>query len=390
MICIAEAYLHKLGHAAPGDRAVNFALFFVFTYLLIVPHELGHSIAAWLLGWDIFRITFGIGPCWTKWRIAGILIRFRLIPDGGSVSAFSLRQRNWRICRLIFIAAGPLMNLAIAILAVEFAGGWRQFIDDLFASTWSTLGVASAFTFIVNLIPQTVWTHEGTSVSDGLQIARLLFKPLPSERIRRTSYYLAQGAALMANDDAEQAVKIFSTAHIEYPEDASIAVSLSAALMKAGKVDEGRSLVCRLLQLHTGEGPISATLRNNLAWADLLIGSPALLGEADEASTAALSFAPWEACFQGTRGAVLAFIGKPDKALHFLRQAIKDADQRSDRSALLCAMAIAEHHGGHQKMAAKLVDKARHLDPKCKLLSRAEAQIAGHPVGLAFASVEFT
>ncbi|HEX5242223.1 MAG TPA: site-2 protease family protein [Tepidisphaeraceae bacterium] len=389
-MCIAEAYLHKVGHAASGDRAVNFALFFVFTYLLIVPHELGHVLAAWLLRWDMFRITFGIGPCWMKWRIAGILIRFRLIPDRGSVSALSFRQHNWRVCRFIFIAAGPLMNLAIAVLAIEFAGGWRQFIDDLFANTWSTLGVASAFTFFVNLVPQTVWTHEGASVSDGLQMARLLFKPLPSEKIRRAVYYLAQGGALMANDDAEQALKVFSAAHIEYPEDPSIALSLSAALMKAGKVEEGRSLICRLLQLHTCEGPINATLRNNLAWADLLIGSPMLLAEADEASTAALFFAPWEGCFQGTRGAVLAFIGKPDKALHLLRQAEKNAEQRSDRSALLCAMAIAEHRRGHQKVAAKLVDKARHFDPKCKLLSRAEEQLAGHPVALAFSSVEFT
>lgn len=386
-VCVFGIYIRNYERAGTPNNAMNFALAVVFVYLLIIPHELGHAIAARLLRWDIFRVTFGIGPCWMEWRVGGIPVQFRLIPDRGSVSTLSLRHRDWRACRFITIAAGPLVNLAIAILAIELAGGWTIFISDPFASVWSTLGAASAFVFVVSLIPQTVWTQEGKSVTDGLQMARLLFKPLPSERVRRIAYFLAKGGALAAIDKAEEALKVFSAAHIEYPEDASVTASLATTLMMTGKAEEGRSLVCGLLQVHKTENAIRAVLRNNLAWADLLIGTPALLGEADEMSAAALSLMPWEAYVQGTRGTVLAIIGNPDEAMQLLRKAMKGADRRYSRSAIYCSMAIAEHRQGHPKAAEKLVERARRLYPKCDLLSRAEEELSGRSIVSAFASI---
>jgi len=387
VVCVVGTHLRNIERSGAQNSAKNFALLYVFIYLLVIPHELGHAAAAWLMRWNVFRITFGIGPRWMEWRIAGIPVQFRLIPDRGSVNASSLQQRNWRLRRFIIIAAGPLVNLAIAIVAIEFAGGWRHFFDDVFASTWSTLGVASGLMFIVNLVPQTVWTHEGMSVSDGLQMARLLFKPLPSERVRRIAYFLANGGALAASENVEESLKVFSAAHIEYPEDASITMGLATILMMTGKVEDGRSLVCGLLQIHKTENAISATLRNNLAWADLLIGSPTLLAEADEMSAAALSLMPWEAYIQSTRGTVLAILGKPDEAMQLLRKSIKVADQRSSRSSIFCAMAIAMHRQGDRKAAEKFIKRARRLYPKCELLGHAKEELSGHLIAPAFATV---
>jgi len=388
LFCATEVYIRKIGGIVPRDRAVNFGLFIVFIYLLLIPHEMGHAIAAWLCRWEVFRINFGIGPCWLRGSIAGIPIQFRLIPDRGSVSTSSLRQDDWRFCRFITIAAGPLANLAIAILAIEFVGGWKIFINDPFASIWSTLALASGLQFLGSIIPQTHLMQEGPIGSDGLQMAQLLFKPLPAEKVRRLRYYMAKGLALEAADRAKEALEVFSTARTEFPDEPSIAVSVAGMLMTAGKIEEGRTLVCELLRVHTSQSVFNAILRNDLAWADVLLGSTTLLAEADEASAAALSQMPWEASVQGTRGTVLAILGKPDEAMQLLRKSIKGADRRSSRSTNFCAMAIAEHRQGHERAATELIKKARHLDPKCDLLSRAEQELAGHPVALPPASVQ--
>lgn len=380
-------YLHKVSRVFPQDRILNYGLYFLFVYLLVIPHELGHAIAAWLVRWEVFRINFGIGPCWLRCSIAGIPIQFRLIPDRGSVSTLSLRQRDWRVCRLMTLAAGPLANLAIAILAIELAGGWKIFISDLFGSAWSTLALASGLQFVANIIPQTHLMQEGPVGSDGQQMMHLLFKPLPSEKARRLRYYMAKGFALFASDRAQEALEVFSAAHAEYPDQASIALGLTGALMMAGKVEEGRSLVCQLLKVHTTDSAVNAVLRNNLAWADLLLGSPTLLAEADESSAAAISLMPWDASIQSTRGTVLAILGKPDEAMQLLRKSMKGADRRSSRSSIFCAMAIVMHRQGPRKAAEEFFEKARRLYPKCELLSRAEEELSGRPIASAFASV---
>jgi len=98
--------------------------------LLIFIHELGHFLAARRAGMAVFELSFGMGP-----RVLGLLrgettYSLRLVPFGGFVRVASaaggppddppvapervFEARPLR-SRLIFIAAGPLMNLLLAV-----------------------------------------------------------------------------------------------------------------------------------------------------------------------------------------------------------------------------------------------------------------------------------
>jgi regulator of sigma E protease len=92
---------------------------FVLLSVLILVHELGHLVAARLVGIPVAGFSVGFGPkLWSRWW-GGTEYAFRALPLGGFVlpaiaddselRAFALRKR------LAFFLAGPLANLAAVL-----------------------------------------------------------------------------------------------------------------------------------------------------------------------------------------------------------------------------------------------------------------------------------
>src|SRR5579871_4018252 len=55
----------------------------LFLILTIIPHELGHAIAARLLGWRVFAIVVGVGKRVFKFQLFNIVFSFHWLPIGG-------------------------------------------------------------------------------------------------------------------------------------------------------------------------------------------------------------------------------------------------------------------------------------------------------------------
>lgn len=114
---------------------------FLLLSLLIVVHELGHFSAARLCGLRVVSFGIGFGPkLWSRMGKDGVQYSIRALPLGGycrfygedeQVSADSpakagvrpftekdalYRQPVWK--RAVMIAAGPLMNFALAIVVI--------------------------------------------------------------------------------------------------------------------------------------------------------------------------------------------------------------------------------------------------------------------------------
>jgi hypothetical protein len=66
-----------------------------------------------------------------------------------------------------------------------------------------------------------------------------------------------------------------------------------------------------------------ATLQNNLAWTDLMIGGGDLLDEADRFSCEAMELGVTAAWLKGTRGSVLIERGSVDQGLAQVREAFE-------------------------------------------------------------------
>lgn len=97
--------------------------------LLLAVHELGHLVAARLLGMRVPRFTFGFGPPLVSFRLAGTEFIVASVPFGASVNihgtnphtpglepddAASYASRPaWK--RMAVVLAGPLANYALAL-----------------------------------------------------------------------------------------------------------------------------------------------------------------------------------------------------------------------------------------------------------------------------------
>src|SRR5688572_23467184 len=99
---------------------VNVGLLWAFIYVLIVPHELGHALVALLLGWQVFKISLGVGRRVATFNLLGLCLEFKAQPLGGHVWLAPRRLRFPRLEYCLITAAGPAANLVILLVLLQF------------------------------------------------------------------------------------------------------------------------------------------------------------------------------------------------------------------------------------------------------------------------------
>jgi hypothetical protein len=144
----------------------------IVQWLMIVPHELGHAIAARLFGYNQIRILIGMGKPILSFDLAGFYWVFNPIPFGGLTFAKPPAKVNrWK--HLIFVSAGLALNGLVAFVAWLFIGP-----EGLFHSPGSVAKLffwGNVIVIAENLIPRAVQTAYGNTFTDGWQIWHTLF-----------------------------------------------------------------------------------------------------------------------------------------------------------------------------------------------------------------------
>lgn len=358
-----------------GAFPINLILLVAFEYLSIIPHELAHAAASWLMRMEVFQITFGIGRRWAHAIVDGTLIEARMIPICGAVSSSSLDPRLWRLRRLVIVAAGPIANLVICLGAVWMAGGWPRiaqlrWIDHL--APWLMLAITNAILVLANLLR---W---GTGIqgiySDGVQLFNLLFRPLPSIGQRRVTYIRARAAALSAARSYQQLDSLVSRFGSELPRS-ELAHWRSIVDLEGGNFHAAKTHAVQALDQYLSPSFHRAIGLNTIAWTDLLTGQSELVPEAERFSAEAYALLPWVAGVQSTRGWALVESGDVDAGMSLLLQSLRGVAYNHDRASVLCTLAIAEARRGRPNRASQLCRKARRLDQNCTLLDRAEGEL---------------
>jgi tetratricopeptide (TPR) repeat protein len=377
---VLVAWTLSNGQVALG-RVGQEVLWFLVVFLIVIPiHELGHALAGFLVGHRIRSVVIGVGRPLLVFNLAGVAVTINLLPLGG-LTMGTPRTGGWLRVRLwVFAAGGPAANLLLCYVLrrVYGHGGHLGHLGSDIAEQHrlaTTAASASWSVLLLNLIP--FKTGEGQG-SDGYSLFTIPFwKAAQIEEARFVVEALPLIEALR-RDDIDAAGPLAETLAARLP-DYRLAIGLIGTVRhNQGRHAEAVALWCRALAMTTNARQI-AFLKNNIAFAEAVLGDPESYAEADAFSAAAMAAHPELTPFVGTRGAVLARLGRAAEALPLLQRAAAtptpDRSQAYNRASLASALAML----GRTAEARRELDAARRLNPACELLDAAEADLRAAP-----------
>ena len=179
-------------HAFLGDLSHALAIGLAATWIALLFHELGHALAAVLVGVRIWGIRLGIGPTVWRGRIAGCRVHLAVLPflgavhlldeDANAIGYRDIFAGRWRFewgpeawRAPIISAAGGLSNLIGVML---FATWWGILGQPALGTTSGDLllvAMASNVAGYLNLLP--CFRSDGIHLLAHIRAARFRLQP---------------------------------------------------------------------------------------------------------------------------------------------------------------------------------------------------------------------
>ena len=214
---------------------------------LIALHELGHALAAKLLGWEVRAIVVGFGSVVARFAVLGVPFTLKTYPLGGWVSPAPLSMRGVRWRSALVYLAGPGTELALAG-ALLLALGWDTMTtrtDAVGVIAAQAISVSAILSAVVNLVPRKVQTERGESYTDGAGIAASFLR---TERSFLGQVRDAHERRMHEAIDAARALEACERAYAELGDDPHVRAAMIAVLEEHGADVAGRALPKRVLE----------------------------------------------------------------------------------------------------------------------------------------------
>jgi hypothetical protein len=355
-----------------GPSLLNLGLVQLYMFVSTVLHELGHALAGRLAKFRIFAIEIGKGRVFKEFLFLGFRWQFRTIPLGGFAHGATRTVQWFRLRETIFVLGGPLANgllLVGAIALLPFDDRIDGILKGFAPAKW--LLYTNAVMLVYSLFPHHADTSYGKLPNDGL----LLWQTWRRSRaeIEHIPYwfYLREAAELRLRGNLSKARSLAAEGVSYYRDDLNLPNFIAHCFLDEGRFSEALGIYRRLLEKHGQQPDSRALLLNGIAFANLMIGDPALLAEADEASRQALEHAPLSMYYKGTRGCVLIELGQHEAGIQLLQEAMLAHTENYALALDACFIAIGAARSGNPELAHDNVAHAKKLDPKCWMLERA-------------------
>lgn len=323
-------------------------LVLIFWVPMLVLHEIGHAVAAKLLGWQVREIVIGFGRDLWRWQIGETVVRVKLAPVEGYVLPVPRSAENIRFKSMLIYAAGPGAELLL-LAAMLFVLGW----DFVFGNA-STVGEVAAQSMAIaillgagfNLLP----FSSGGGVSDGLGILSSPFMSDESIQLRLSSVELRDVSRKLAAGESAAAVADARRLLLRFPANLVLRDVLAAALATDGQRDAARAYVREQIA-ESADNPAQ-----QLAWLkrqarlELESAEPSWL-VFDLAVQKVLASAPNDLETRSLRGAAMVLRGNHVDGGNLLADIWRSNNGVSEVSdaELLAYLAIAAHRIGDQQ-----------------------------------------
>jgi hypothetical protein len=355
------------------SRSFNPLLLVVFFPLIVLVHEAGHAAAALLVGHRVLEVKIGAGPSVSVWPGRWRLV-LGLFPMAGHVLAGSSDPSGYRAKRLVVTAAGPAMNaLMFALIPVI----------DASSNTPKDFAIVNAFVLIFNLFPYSIRTPYGPQRTDGLGLVHALSDGERQLAEERSGFAVARAMMAERRGDREDATLIADEEAARNPRSVILHTWLGVRAITNEEYADARAIFRELVEEdrreppslgHRGDVGRSISM-NNLAWCDLMLDDPALVGEALEMWAAAIRLLPEHPAVRGTRAFALILGGRPGEGIDLGLAAYAKTKDAGPKALQACALAIGYARKWRFPQADRWIARARRADPACPLLVRAEAEL---------------
>jgi Flp pilus assembly protein TadD len=327
----------------------------------------------------------GAGPSLVLREVRGVAIDIGILPGDGLTLLASdtpLPGMKWRL--LATFASGPIVSVALLVLGlVAFPDHIAAFLDG--TDTWLTpatsLVIVNALLVFTSVVPMPRASDITSCRNDFTQIVLLPWmKPKALENLVKA----ARGATLVrmlllrkyqaAYDEGRRQLALD-------PGNWSVRVQLADMLIFSRRHAEA-AVEYDILWADPairGEGVpplLAAMVKNNFAWANLLVGGSEALEAAELASSKAFATAPKNPSIVGTRGAVLIATGNVEAGRPLIERALKLHRDAHARASCYACLALAAAELGRRDEARRLLERVSKLDRDCELASRVELKLS--------------
>ena len=344
---------------------LNLVLLLVMLYFSMWLHELGHTVAALLMGFDIWKIELGVGrELWTG-RVGEVTLVLKT-GFGGIVHLARVTPNLLKLRYFIFVAGGIVANVTAAIY-IWFNKGFSLSGALSQPLTPAILILANAFSAIVALVPKLPFT-KSVMPSDGWQLENIHRMGMSTVSDLLSLACRLEARELLEQRCYEQALDKYEQCLKEYPLSTSTYIGLSRCLSTTMRLDEALEVLYKT-EHDYGNLTDMAVIKNNMAWIFLLRGDTQSMDLAMTLADQAVKQIPHKS-YEQTRACILIETGKTGEGLGIL---LRQVDQRrlSDKDAnppsTLLYVALAHFTEGRSREGHKyleIVDGYAHLlDP---------------------------
>lgn len=313
-----------------GWIVLNLILFLIFNRLVIPLHELGHYLAAQMMGIAVSRVVLGNGReiIRVKWMNTWFIFTNKLKTGLTLLGHMSGRLMKLRL--FIFTLGGMGMQVLLAYLCfVIFGYHPEEFL------TGHTVRLADAFitsnvlSVIINLVPHS-FQYNGYKINnDGLRLLKNFFmKPADIQEILSAGS-VSDAFELYEKKDYAGAEKIYVDAVLKYPLAELVRINLSVCYIKQMKIDEALSLYDQY-DFERVDRNIRPLIYNNLAWLYLLKHDEISIEAAGKFAEKAFQLNPAARSINNTYACCLIELKEVQKGIDILKKEVKLSDKIDD------------------------------------------------------------
>jgi hypothetical protein len=345
-----------VGHLDVAAFFLTLAAVSVFTRpVRTLIHEAGHAFAAKAMGQVVRQARIGSGPIRHKLRFGGVVFEIASFSwTGGQVQFFSPDKPAGPVASRFIFAAGSLANGFTAVAAFGFAY-LLQGIGVL-ATAFAAFSIFNLYMGFYNLIPRNTGDNESMP-SDGRQLLNT-FKPCRSPdpellQLGRASSYghiglYSEALAVAKIDWQASPLKVVLAAMILH--------LLSRAEGDHAAIDFYLAHEVELLPVENSSPDDKAGfpwLWANVAWSAVKLGEPDLADRVGHMAEAAMAAAPDHPEIQGTYGAWLISIDRPEEGIPHLVGATRMIESSIDKADFCRFIARGLRRKGDEQRAAQ-------------------------------------